>query len=266
MTIYDVVTRRPLEQLRPDGARALITRTIAREEPVALEYNGFGYAVLMASPCDLEDLAYGFSLTEKLIDGADDIEAIDRHAAEGGTVLRITLAKRLTSRLGDRVRPRLSDSSCGLCGIENLEQVTRPLPAVTSRCDADPKSIFRALRELSRHQPMNAETGAIHAAAQAGADGSIRLAREDVGRHNALDKLIGAMLRADTDWEGGFILLSSRCSYELVEKAILANCPMLVTVSAPTELALKKAQASGLKLVTLAREDAVLIAPDVEDR
>jgi FdhD protein len=241
-----------------DGGATPISRAVASEVPVAIEYNGIGYAVLMATPADLDDLAMGFSRAERLIDGPDDIIDVSAHAAEGGVLLRVTLDAARLDRAADRVRHRVSESSCGLCGIENLEQALRPLPRVTARTRADYAAIFRALGELRDHQPLNAATGAVHAAARARADGSILMAREDVGRHNAFDKLIGAMLRAGTDWDGGFALLSSRCSYELVEKAALSGCPMLVTVSAPTTLAVARAREAGLRLIVLARGDAVL--------
>jgi FdhD protein len=158
----------------------------------------------------------------------------------------------------ERVRHRVSESSCGLCGIENLEQALRPLPRLTSAGEVEPAAIFRALEQLRAHQPLNAATGAVHAAALCAADGTIRAAREDVGRHNAFDKLIGAMLRDGLAWDGGFALLSARCSYELVEKAVLAECPLLVTVSMATSLAVERAEEAGLRLIALARSDAML--------
>jgi len=233
-------------------------RAVASEVPVALEVNGFGFAVLMASGADIEDLACGFLLSDRVIDGSADIAAISCQPAEGGVLVRITLAPHLTERVGERVRPRLSDSSCGLCGIENIEQVMRPLPPLPQTSQAQPAAIFRARAALGHHQPLNAATGAVHAAALADAEGNLRLVREDVGRHNALDKLIGAMRRQGLDWDGGFVLMTSRCSYELVEKAALAGCPMLATFSAPTGLAIDRARAAGLRLAVLARDDTFL--------
>ena len=183
---------------------------------------------------------------------------VDSHDAEQGVILRVTLVPERQERVIERVRHRVSESSCGLCGIENLEQALRPLPRVAAVSRAKNAAIFRAIGELRTHQPLNAATGAVHAAALCDAEGAIRLAREDVGRHNGFDKLVGAMLRGGLAWEGGFALLSARCSYELVEKAVLAGCPMLVTVSAPTSLAVARAAEAGLKLVALARADAAL--------
>ncbi|RVT89153.1 formate dehydrogenase accessory sulfurtransferase FdhD [Sphingomonas crocodyli] len=252
--------RRPVERVGSDGTRATIDRAIAVEMPIALEFNGIGYAVMMATPADLEDFATGFSLSERLIDRAADIVDIDAHETPQGVLLRVTLIDDRLPRVMERVRHRVSESSCGLCGIENLETALRPLPAVAATSDADEAAIFRALGRLRDHQPLNAETGAVHAAAFCSAQGEVLIAREDVGRHNAFDKLIGAMARDGRSWDGGFALLSSRCSFELVEKAVLADCPLLVTVSAPTSLAVTRAAEAGLRLIVLARPDALLIA------
>jgi len=241
-----------------DGGAQAIQRAVARELPVAIEFNGIGYAVLMATPADLADLAYGFALAERLIDGAADVIDIDDHEAPQGMILRIQLNERCAPRIADRVRHRTTESACGLCGIENLEQALRPLPEAASPSRAADAALFRALADLPAHQPLNRATGTVHAAAACAADGTVRLAREDVGRHNAFDKLVGAMLRAGLGWEGGFALLSSRCSYELVEKAVLAGCPMLAAISAPTSLAVERAAAAGLSLRVLLRKDAVL--------
>ncbi len=238
--------------------REPIERVVAEETPVAIEFNGIGYAVLMATPADLSDLVTGFALAERLVEAASELLDIDVHPTERGIIVRAALAPDRAARVADRVRHRVSESSCGLCGIENLEQALRPLPRVTTRSAASDAAIFAALGALRDHQPLNAATGGVHAAALVAADGTIRLAREDVGRHNAFDKLIGAMAREGLGWDGGFALLSSRCSYELVEKAALADCPLLVTVSAPTALAIERARAAGLRLVVLARADAML--------
>jgi FdhD protein len=248
----------PFTRLAADGSRRPITREVAIEAPVAVEINGLGYAVMMATPADLVDFAHGFCLSERLIDAGADVIDVETHEAERGTILRITLIPDRIERVLERVRHRVSESSCGLCGIENLEQALRPLPALAATSIAEPAAIFRALEALRAHQPLNAATGAVHAAALCSADGDIRIAREDVGRHNAFDKLIGAMTRADANWDGGFALLSARCSYELVEKAVLAGCPLLVTVSMATSLAVQRAGEAGLRLIALARSDAML--------
>jgi len=246
-------------RIAPGGLVTPVARAVAVEAPVAIEINGLGYAVMMATPADLEDFAWGFCRSERLIDAAEDLIDVAAHEADRGTVLRITLAESRIDRVVERVRHRVSESSCGLCGIENLEQALRPLPHLEARPLADVPAIFAALEALGGRQPLNAATGAVHAAALCAADGAIRLVREDVGRHNAFDKLIGAMLRDGLDWDGGFALLSARCSYELVEKAVLAGCPMLVTISMATSLALARAEEAGLPLIVLARPDALLM-------
>jgi len=245
-----------------DGAAEPVARLVPVEAPVAIEVNGIGYAVLMATPTDLIDLAYGFAFAERLVDGAADIIGVDQHEVPQGMILRLQLVEACAERVAQRVRHRTTDSACGLCGIENLEQAVRPLPAVSQQSRADDAALFRALTDLPRYQPLNRATGAAHVAAACGADGAIRLAREDVGRHNGFDKLVGALLRQGLGWEGGFALLSSRCSYELVEKAALAGVPLLVTISAPTGLAIERAKEAGLTLVALARADSVLVMTD----
>jgi FdhD protein len=246
------------DRLTPGGGAEEIRRVLAVEAPIAIEINGLGYAVMMATPADLGDFARGFCRSERLIDAAADILDIDVHDTGNGLILRVTVIPERLDRVVERVRHRVSESSCGLCGIENLEQALRPLPRVTATTRADDAALFRALEALRAHQPLNRETGAVHAAALCAADGTIRLAREDVGRHNAFDKLLGAMLGDGLGWDGGFALLSARCSYELVEKAVIANCPMLATVSAPTSLAVARAAEAGLRLIALARPDAAL--------
>ena len=244
-------------RLAADGGATPISRMLAVETPIAIEINGLGYAVMMATPADLEDFACGFALSERLIESAADLLEVDAHEAEAGTMLRLQLAESRVARVIERVRHRVSESSCGLCGIENLEQALRPLPQVTGAAP-DAAAVFAALAALRDRQPLSRATGAVHGAALCGADGTIRLVREDVGRHNAFYKLIGAMARASMGWDGGFALLTARCSYELVEKAALAGCPALVTISAPTSLALQRAQDCGLALITLARPDSFL--------
>ncbi|HET8612345.1 MAG TPA: formate dehydrogenase accessory sulfurtransferase FdhD [Sphingomonas sp.] len=248
-------------RLTPDGAAEPTTRPLAIETPVAIEIDGIGYAVMMATPADLDDFAVGFCLSERLIDGPGQILGIDRHDAHRGSLLRLTLSGEAKGRVLDRVRHRVSESSCGLCGIENLEQALRPLPRVDPPdAPVEEGAIFTALGAIRDRQPLGRETGAAHAAALCGADGTIRLVREDVGRHNALDKLIGAMARSGLRWEGGFALTTARLSYELVEKAALARCHTLVAISAPTSLAVERAREAGIRIVALARPDAALEA------
>lgn len=248
-----------LNVIRPDGSYHASTRPLAIEAPIAIEYNGIGYAVMMATPIDLDDFATGFSLSERLIAVASDIISITATDTGQGWVLRIQLGEDHIGPVIDRARQRVTESSCGLCGLENLEQILRPLPAITTITRATDQALFAALDNLEGRQPLNAQTGAVHGAAFCSNDGSVNLVREDVGRHNALDKLIGALAARGIDPASGFFLLTARCSYELVEKTIIAGCPLLVTISAPTSLAVDRAKAHGLKLVSLARRDAMLV-------
>lgn len=252
----------PLVAITPAGTRTHVARPIAVERPIALEFNGLGYAVVMATPAALEEFATGFALSERLIERVEEVVDIDVHSTERGMVVRVTLASTRAEAVIERVRHRVTESSCGLCGIENLEQAIRPLRRVMQAPAPADAALFAAVGALRDRQPLNRATGAVHAAALVAADGTIRLVREDVGRHTAFDKLNGAMLRSGLGWDGGFALLSSRCSYELVEKAALADCPTLVTISAPTTLAIERARDAGVRLVVLARSDAMLGVPE----
>jgi FdhD protein len=247
--------------LMPGGIKN-VQRCLAVETPIAIEYGGIGYAVMMATPENLDDFAVGFSLSEKLITHIDDIKDIAAHDTGTGWRLRIELVQDRMAPVLDRARQRLSESSCGLCGLESLEQVLRPLPRIAASPIANPPALFAALHALPAQQPMNAANGAVHGAAFCDAQGRILQVREDVGRHNALDKLIGALVRANLPVVDGFFLLTARCSYELVEKTIIAGCPLLVTISAATDLAIARAQAHGLTLISLARADAMLLHSD----
>ena len=194
----------PFARVTPDGGAEPIEREIAVERPIAIEFNGIGYAVMMATPADLADFVTGFALSERLVDSPESILDVDVHSASNGEVVRVTLETSCSDRLLERVRHRVSESSCGLCGIENLEQALRPLPRVSSVSMADGAAVFRALARLRAQQPLNRATGAVHAAALCSAEGDVLTVREDVGRHNAFDKLIGAMARERREWDGGF--------------------------------------------------------------
>ena len=244
---------------------AELTRGIAIEAPVAIEVGGIGYAVMMATPADLVDYAIGFALAEGLVDDIAQILDIRQHEVEGGWVLRISLPPEGVAKAAARARVRVSESSCGLCGMDNIAQILRPLPVLLRRLLVDRRAISVALSSLADHQPLGRATGAAHAAAFCDTDGTILEVREDVGRHNALDKLVGALRRTARDPADGFILLTARCSYELVEKTVRSGCSVLVTISAPTTLAMERARAAGLTLVSLARQDyALLVSGSIE--
>lgn len=248
--------------IRPDGTRRAVTRTWVPEVPVALEFNGLSYAVMMATPQDLEDFATGFALNEGLASHPSDVTDLAVAEVAQGWIVRASLSGLEIDKLTDRVRRRVAESSCGLCGIENLAEVARPLPPVTAHAAIDPQAVFAALGQLREHQPLARETGAAHAAAWVAEDGRIGLIREDVGRHNALDKLIGAMARAGQPLAPGFVLSTARCSFEIVEKAVRGGATTLVTLSLPTSMAVDRAAAAGLSLWALARADEVTLVND----
>jgi FdhD protein len=257
------VSKADISEVRPDGTRRAVTRAWVPEAPVALEFNGLAYAVMMASPLELEDFATGFALSEGLATTPGEVRDIAVAEVENGWVVRAQLSGLGVAKLTERVRARVAESSCGLCGIENLAEVARPLPAVAAHEAIAPAAIFTALAQLRAQQVLGAATGAAHAAAWACAAGDIGCLREDVGRHNALDKLIGAMARVGRrPLTPGFVLSTARCSYEIVEKAVRGGATSLVTVSLPTSLAVDRATAAGLSLWVLARDDSVLLVND----
>jgi len=235
------------------------TRHLIEEAPIAIEINGIGYAVMMATPADLTDYALGFCLSEQLIDDAREFVSADAVAVPaGGWMLRVLLDAPSAGPLIDRARLRLAEGSCGLCGIESLEQVLRPLPPITARLTVAKAAVFRAVAALGDHQALGRATRAAHGAAFCDPDGTIRLVREDVGRHNAFDKLLGALAHAGIDPATGFVVLTARCSFELVQKAVIAHVPVLATISAASTMAVDQARAHGLTLYSLAREDSLL--------
>ena len=237
-------------------------RIVPLEAPVAVEFNGIGYAVMMATPTDLDDFVAGFALAEGLAQ-PDEIEGVQLHEAGGGWVARANLPPRSMPRILERARTRVSESSCGICGIDSVAAALAPLDpvdAVPPR--VDPAAIHKALSAMRDHQQVGSATGAVHAAAFCSYDGEIVRLREDVGRHNAFDKLIGALGRQGIDRHDGFVLLSARCSQELVEKTVRAGIPMLVTISAPSSLAISRAREGKLTLLALARSDSALIVND----
>jgi FdhD protein len=236
------------------------------EAPVAIETNGIAYAVMMATPLQIEDFVTGFLMAEGLA-AADEVGEVAVHAVENGDwgagyVARVNLPPERLGLIVERARHRVGDSSCGICGIEGVEAALRPLPLLTRRSRAGAPAIRRGLDALRAGQVLGRETHATHAAAFCDEAGNVIALREDVGRHNALDKLVGALARAGVDPAQGFIIVTSRCSYELVEKTARAGCPLLVAISAPTDLAVRRARAAGLRLCFVARDDTMLMMPD----
>lgn len=229
---------------------------LAQEIPLALEYNGISHATVLATPCDLEDLALGFSLTEGILRRAGDLHDLEIVNTAQGYIARITIANACLAELKRRRRGMAGRTGCGLCGLESLDDVVRPLPPVAGpRRKISKDAILRGLRNLQQQQRLHQQTGATHAAAWAALSGEIKILREDVGRHNALDKLIGVLMhrRAPHDPRSGFALISSRASFEMVQKAASVGISALVAVSAPTHYAVETAEALGVMLVGFAR-------------
>ncbi|MGU3464865.1 formate dehydrogenase accessory sulfurtransferase FdhD [Methylobacterium sp. C33D] len=240
------------------------TRALAVEAPVNLVYGSVPHAVMMATPADLEDFAYGFSLTEGIVDGAEEIRATRVEAGSDGLRLHVDLAPgRLREHLA-RKRAISGRTGCGVCGIEDLAQLPRAGGRAAPEVRVALPAIARALSDLDRAQRLGAETRAVHAAAWARLDGGLAAVREDVGRHNALDKLIGALMRTGTPVDAGFLVITSRCSFEMVEKAARLGAAVIVAISAPTSLALDRARSYGMTLCAIARADTVTVFTGAE--
>lgn len=228
--------------------------TMVVETPVALVFNGISHAVMMATPSDLEDLAHGFALTEGIVQAPGEIYGCEVSPHPQGIEVQVEIASQRFAGLKERRRSLAGRTGCGLCGVDSLEAIARDLPALPRRDAVAASAVARALRELPVLQPLFAATGAAHAAAWCGRDGAVRAVREDVGRHNALDKLIGHLSRSGIDAGDGFVVVTSRASYEMVQKAALFGASLLVAVSAPTSVAVSLASACGMTLAGFARE------------
>ena len=235
-----------------DGQREVV-RALPEEVPVALVFGGSTYAVMMATPSDIEDFAMGFALTERVIDRLDQIESFEIAEHEAGIEARFWLGGGRAEALDRRRRHMAGPVGCGLCGIDSLEEAVRPLPRVSGTAVLARADVAHATDALRDHQPLHDRTHAVHAAGFLLPGRGLVLAREDVGRHNALDKLIGAMARIGTDAGAGAIVLTSRISVEMVQKCAMAGCPVLVAASAPTSHALRLAHDAGITLAAFAR-------------
>jgi len=232
---------------------ARATRVIPEETPVAFTYGGSTHAVMMATPADLEDFAFGFALTEGLIDELPEADEVEIVASEAGVEVRTWLAGGRQEAYAARRRSMAGPTGCGLCGIESLEAATRALPTLDNRLTIQADALVETMERLPALQKFNQETRAVHAAAfWQPATGSV-IVREDVGRHNALDKLAGALLRQGLPASKGVILMTSRVSVELVQKAARIGAPIIAAVSAPTALAVRSAEKCGMTLVAVVR-------------
>jgi FdhD protein len=244
---------------------------VADEVPVALEFNGISHAVMLATPLDLEDFALGFCLSEGILNSADELFSVDEHLSEAGITLQLRVAGAAFDRLKNRRRAITGRTGCGLCGVESLAQVHRELNGATAEqfgankppratvTAIAPAAIGRAMAQLASLQTLQQATGAVHAAAWCNAQGDVQWLREDVGRHNALDKLIGALAHHDIAAATGFVTITSRASFEMVQKAAMVGVPVLAAVSAPTGLAVSTARRLGLAVVGFARQGDLVV-------
>jgi formate dehydrogenase accessory protein FdhD len=236
-----------------DGSEAAAVDEVAEEAPIALTYHSIPHVVMLATPADLEDLAVGFTVSEGLVADAREISSVDVIPGPDAIEVRIGVASERFAQILRRQRNLTGRTGCGLCGVETVEEaIRRPLP-VAAGVRVTSAELHAALKDLESRQRLNARTGSVHAAAWVRPGRGIEVVREDVGRHNALDKVIGALLRAGTDPATGYALVTSRASYEMVQKTATAGIALLAAVSAPTALAIRLADASGLTLIGFAR-------------
>ncbi len=238
------------------GGTTAANRMVPKETPVAFSFAGTTHAVMMASPADFEDFALGFSLTEGIIAAPEEIEAIEVEYLGAGIDIQIRLKDRANTRFQARRRRLAGPVGCGLCGIESIEEAMRSVDAVgSSKLTLGVEDITRSVKLLSKVQPLHTETGAVHAAGFYVPGKGIVMAREDVGRHNALDKLAGALAKAGISGASGAVVVTSRVSVEMVQKTAAIGAAIIIAVSAPTALAIRTAETAGMTLVALVRGD-----------
>ncbi len=242
------------------------SRPVSSEIPIVLEYNCVTFAVMMATPYDLVDFSYGFSLTEGIIENAGDIIYAQIKPAPKGKVAAIEINAKAFHKLEKYNRTLAGRTGCGLCGVDKLEQAIKPLKKVVSDLKVDATTIHKSMSNIKTLQHLNKETGALHAAAFVDGSGEILTVREDVGRHNALDKLIGHLIREGKNPSEGYVLITSRCSFEMVQKCAIAGIPLIAAVSATTDLAIKLAEEASITVIAFARKDGMNIVTDPENR
>jgi len=238
-----------------DGNITRTTDRVAEETPVALVYHDVPHVVMLATPADLTDFAYGFSLSEELVATPDEIRSVEVVSTKEAVEVRLSIAWERFPELLRRRRNLAGRTGCGLCGAETLEQAIRGRGSVGTGPEVTVADLHAAIAQLASVQHLNARTGSVHAAAWVIPGQGILCAREDVGRHNALDKTIGALVRADVDLNAGYMLVTSRASYEMVQKAATVGIAFMAALSAPTAFAIRHAERSGLTLVAFARQN-----------
>jgi FdhD protein len=266
---FDVANqvRRAVPAVRVDqGSTSAVVEQIAEEAPIALVYNGVPHVVVMASPADLEDLALGFSLTEAVIATAAELGGIEIVPEQTGYTIYLSVPPERVAAIELRRRNMTARTGCGVCGAETIEQAMRNVPKVAAGQRMTRHAMAGAMKQLPALQSLNAATGAAHAAAWANLDGQLQLVREDVGRHNALDKLIGALAAGGMDTAKGFAVITSRASYEMVQKAAMAGIGLLAAVSAPTALAVRIAREAGVTLAGFVRGERCMVYADEAHR
>ena len=242
-----------------DGEQTIAMDVIAVEVPVALEYNGISHVVMLASPANLENFALGFSLSEGIIQQASELYACEVEATAAGWLVHLEIAAERFMLLKERRRNLAGRTGCGLCGTESLEQVTRCKTVVSHRHHFTEAAILNGMHAMQNLQPMQKQSGATHAAAWMTAQGLIEFVREDVGRHNALDKLIGVMAEQKQDFTAGVLLITSRASYEMVQKAAIMNVGVIAAISAPTSFAVELAEQTEVTLMGFMRDQSYVV-------
>jgi FdhD protein len=242
-----------------DGEQTIAMDVIAVEVPVALEYNGISHVVMLASPANLENFALGFSLSEGIIQQASELYACEVEATAAGWLVHLEIAAERFMLLKERRRNLAGRTGCGLCGTESLEQVTRCKSVVSHRHHFTEAAILNGMHAMQNLQPMQKQSGATHAAAWMTAQGQIECVREDVGRHNALDKLIGVMADQKQDFTAGVLLITSRASYEMVQKAAIMNVGVIAAISAPTSFAVELAEQTEVTLMGFMRDQTYVV-------
>jgi FdhD protein len=238
-----------------DSRASAGTRQIPEETALALTYNGGTYAVMMGTPCDLTDFAIGFSLSEGIVHSSDEIETLDIVELDDGIELRMWLKPSSAELVNERRRHIAGPTGCGICGVESIAEAVRPAAIVPKGFTFAPSEIMAAMASINALQVINIVTRAVHAAAFWTPKRGIVALREDVGRHNALDKLAGALAQEQVAAADGMVLLTSRVSVEMVQKTAAIGVPLMVAVSAPTALAVRTADAAGITLAAIARSD-----------